>query len=134
MAAFTVLFTLLVIVVAELIPKTIGERFAAPVALYAAPCITFVERLLLPLIWAVEKLNLPFARRSELQVGSEEEIRVLANVGNKAGAISPQESELIRKAFLLNDMTAKDIMTHRLKVCQLPTEKPLSELESSREE
>jgi len=128
MAAFTVVFTLLVIVVAELIPKTVGERFAAPVAVYAAPCITFVACLLLPVIWAVEKLSLPFARRSEPQVGSEEEIRVLANVGNEAGAISPQESELIRKAFLLNDVTAKDIMTHRLRVSQLPAEKALSEL------
>jgi CBS domain containing-hemolysin-like protein len=80
------------------------------------------------LIWAVEKLSLPFARRSEQQVGSEEEIRILANVGNKAGTISPQESELIRKAFLLNDVTAKDMMTHRLKVSQLPAETALSEL------
>ena len=129
MAAFTVVFTLLIIVIAELIPKTIGERFAASIAVHAAPCITFVERLILPLIWAIEKLSLPFARRSEPQVGSEEEIRVLANVGNKAGSISPQESELIRKAFLLNDVTAKDIMTHRLKVSQLPAEKSLSDLD-----
>src|SRR5262249_10781443 len=68
------------------------------------------------------------SRLEEAHVTKEEEIRVLASLSNTRGAISRHESEIIRSAFRLNDVTARDIMTHRLTLSYLPSEKRLVEL------
>jgi len=125
---FSAMLTLLIIVFAEIIPKTLGERFAYPVALASAPWLHFTTQLLFPLIWLIELLTRHFAGSRSGHFASEDEIRLLASLGHHAGTISRHESELIRRAFLLNDVTAKDMMTHRLQVSYLPLEKPLSEL------
>lgn len=128
LGAFSGILTFLIIVFAEIIPKTIGERFAEPVALATAPWLIWTTRLLLPLIWVIERITLPLTSGKHVSVTSEDEIRALASFGHKTGTISRHESELIRRAFLLNDATAKDMMTHRLMLSYLPAEKSLSEL------
>jgi len=120
--------TLLIIVFAEIIPKTLGERMALPVGLAAAPWLLLATKALLPLIWLIERLTRRFASSRDRHIASEDEIRLLASLGHTAGTISRHENELIRRAFLLNDVTAKDMMTHRLKLSYLPPEKPLEEL------
>ncbi|MBN1444415.1 MAG: HlyC/CorC family transporter [Planctomycetes bacterium] len=127
-AVFTGILTFLVIVFAEIIPKTIGERFSERIALAAAPPLVVLTKMLLPLIWIIERLTRPFAGDPERPVASEEEIRVLARLGNQKGNISVHESELIRRAFRLNDVTARDVMTHRLKLSSLPAELSLADL------
>jgi CBS domain containing-hemolysin-like protein len=128
MGLFTGLFTFVMIVLAEIIPKTIGERFALPVALWAAPMLTFLTRLLTPFIWLIERLTSHLAPAEGAHVISEEEIRVLTSLSTSAGAISSHESELIGNVFQLNDVTAREIMTHRLVLSYLPADTPLAEL------
>jgi CBS domain containing-hemolysin-like protein len=128
LGAFSGLLTFLIIVFAEIIPKTIGERFSEGVALATAPWLIWATRLLLPFIWIIERMTLPLTTTRSASVTSEDEIRALASIGHKTGTISRHESELIRRAFLLNDATAKDMMTHRLMLSCLAAEKTLSEL------
>ena len=128
LGVFSAVLTLLIIVFAEIIPKTLGERFAYPMALAAAPWLHFTTKVLLPLIWVIERLTARFVGPVRGHIASEDEIRLLASLGHHAGTISRHESELIRRAFLLNDVTAKDMMTHRLQVSYLPLEKSLAEL------
>ena len=129
-ALFSACLTFLIILLGEIIPKMLGEKFSGPIALRAAPAVILVTRILLPVIWLVEKITLPLSRLEGTQVTKEEEIRVLASLSNTRGAISRHESELIRRAFRLNDVTARDMMTHRLMLSFLPSEKPLSELKA----
>lgn len=125
--AFAVLYTFGFIIGAEVIPKILGERFAEPIALATAPGLTLLTQVLLPFIWLIERLTAPFTR-GEPHLVSEDEIRTLANLGKTAGAISRHESELIGKVFRLNDVTARDIMTHRLKVSHLAADQGLGEI------
>ena len=129
-ALFSACLTFLVILLGEIIPKMLGEKFSGPIALRAAPWVTFETRILLPVIWLVEKLTLPLSRLEDAYITKEEEIRVLASLSNTRGAISRHESELIRGAFRLNDVTARDMMTHRLMLSYLPSEKPLAGLKA----
>jgi CBS domain containing-hemolysin-like protein len=120
--------TFLIIVFAEILPKTLGERNALGVALTTAPLVTALTRILAPLIWLIGRVIRPFASSAPVIAASEDEIRILASLGNEAGHISRHENELIRRAFLLNDVTAKDIMTHRTKLTYLPADTPISRL------
>jgi CBS domain containing-hemolysin-like protein len=128
LAVMSAVLTFLIIVFAEIIPKTIGERFCDSVALATAPLLTWITRFLVPFIWLIEKITRPLAGKGMRSIAGEDEIRILATLGNQAGHISGQENELIRRVFHLNDVTAREIMTHRLKLSTLPAERPLAEL------
>lgn len=125
---FSTVFTLLVILLAEIVPKTLGQKFATSISLWAAPLLTFATRLLLPLILLVEVVVAPVSRLRMPAVTAEEEIHALASLRRASGHISYHESELIRRAFRLNDISAKEIMTHRLHLTCLPAEKKLAEI------
>ena len=129
---FSGVLTFLVIIFSEIIPKTLGERFSLGVALAAAPIVLAVTNVLFPLIWLIEHLTRPFAARVPTDVTSEEEIRILADVGKEAGLITVDEKELISSAFRLNDTTARQMMTHRLEIATLEADERLDELDLER--
>ncbi|MCH2373896.1 MAG: hemolysin family protein [Planctomycetes bacterium] len=120
--------TFLVILFAEIVPKNVGERFCDSVALKAAGPVLFLTRALLPLLWLIEWITKPLQVKENNTVGGEEEISILAKVADQTGEISTEESELIHRAFRLNDVLAKDIMTHRVKLSFLSPETKLGDL------
>ena len=123
--------TFLIIVFSEIIPKTVGERYNLRISLLAAPPLTVVTWLLLPGIWVIEQIARPFSGKANKDVTSEDEIRMMADMGKKAGLISGEENRLISRAFRLNDVTAHEIMTHRLELASLENNTPLAEINPS---
>lgn len=106
----TAILTFLTIVFSEIIPKSIGSHYAPRIARTSAPFLRITSILLYPIVIALEKIALLF-RSGERKVGTEGQIRALANIGSGAGYIDSDERELIHRAFVLNDRTAGDIMT-----------------------
>ena len=129
--AFAGVLTFLIIVFSEIIPKTVGERYNLRISLLAATPLTVVTWLLLPGIWVIEQIARPFSGKANKDVTSEDEIRMMADMGKKAGLISGEENRLISRAFRLNDVTAQEIMTHRLELASLENNTPLAEINPS---
>lgn len=113
---FTGGLTFLVIIFAEVLPKTIGERNALTFALLMAQPLLVVSKGLTPVIWVIEKIITPFIGNPRKGVTSEEEITILTQLGHEAGVIEEDESELIQRVFKLNDITAWDMMTPRSQI------------------
>lgn len=129
LGVFSACMTFLVIIFAEIVPKTIGERFSESIALMASTPTLLLTRIFAPILWLIGWITQPFtARKEEVKSTSEEEISVLAKLAGRAGQISSEESELIRRAFRLNDLRAKDIMTHRLELASFSPDRQLGEL------
>ncbi|MEC7987485.1 MAG: hemolysin family protein [Myxococcota bacterium] len=107
------ILTLLVIIFAEIIPKTVGESRNVQISLFMAPIILLLSRSLFGLIWFIEKITLPVSNWLGVQqnVTSEEEILALTELGLQSGVIEKNESDMIQRVFDLNDVTAWDIMT-----------------------
>jgi len=124
------ILTFLVILFAEIIPKTIGENRHVQISLFMAPAILFLTKAFLPGIWITEKLTMPVNKwlGTEQSVTSEEEILALTELGRKSGVIEQRESDLIQRVFELNDITAWDIMTPLARVDALDMNKTLSEV------
>jgi len=125
---FSALLTFVVIVFAEIIPKTIGERFSHQIALTMSPPLMVFSKLLLPVIWLIEILSKPFARKDGGVSTSEAEITALTRLGQRTGAIEDDESELIQRVFRLNDITAWEIMTPSSRVDALDGQLRLGEI------
>ena len=129
--AFAGSLTFLIIVFSEIIPKTVGERYSLGISLGAAIPLTLITWILWPAILVIEQIARPFSGKASKDVTSEEEIRMMADMGNKAGLISGDESRLISNAFRLNDVTAREIMSHRLDLASLENDTPLEEINPS---
>ncbi|BAZ05894.1 hemolysin family protein [Calothrix sp. NIES-3974] len=111
---FSGVFTFLIIIFGEIIPKTIGERYSESIALLAALPVTGLAILFTPLVWLIENVTAPFVKGKKRPTTNEAEIKLLANIGQQEGIIETDEAEMIQRVFRLNDVTASDLMTPRI--------------------
>lgn len=111
--AFNVIFTLMVILFAEILPKAIGNTFSMAISLASARLLLLVERLTLPLLLLLEKLMPAITAEAELTT-NEREIHLMARLGSQQGQIEADEAAMIGKVFALNDLTARDLMVSRV--------------------
>ncbi|MCG3208306.1 MAG: hypothetical protein FOGNACKC_01909 [Anaerolineae bacterium] len=119
--------TFLVIVFSEIVPKTLGERYAERIAVVVAVPVLWLARLFTPLVWAIEKLTAPITKGKTGPTTNEAEIKLLAKIGQQEGLIENDELEMIHHVFHLNDVTAGELMTPRVVMTYLPGSITLAE-------
>lgn len=124
---FSAALTFLIIIWAEIIPKTIGERHAVPIGLVIARPLRLITLLFTPLVWLIERLSAPFTGGAAAPSTSESEIRLLAHVGHREGVIDPEEAQLVQHVFELNDRFARDLMTPRTVLTHLESHRTLED-------
>ncbi len=127
---FSIGLTLLVILIGEILPKSIGSRLAIQVALASAPLLHLLSILMRPLVILLEKLLPVITAENEIST-DEEEIRQLARLGSQKGQIEADEAAMISKVFQLNDLTARDLMTPRVAAPTLNGSEKLENLRQS---
>ncbi len=125
---FSAVLTFLVIIFAEIIPKSIGETFAFPISIFLAKPFFYLTKIFTPLIRLIEFFTSPLPKKRKTV--SEEEIRTLSNIGFLEGVIEKDEKEMIHRVFLLNDLETRDIMTPRTVVTAFEGSKKLKDLEN----
>ncbi len=119
--------TFLVILFAEILPKTLGERYAESVALWVAIPVRALTTILTPLVVLFEVLMRPLTKGERSPSTNEAEIRILADMGRTEGILEDDEVEMIQRVFQLNDRSARDLMTPRVAVTWLDANRGLDE-------
>lgn len=119
--------TFLIIVFAEIVPKTVGEQFAEPISLAIARPVQVLTLLLSPLVWVVERVTSPITQNRKIPITNEAEIRFLTKLGRQEGIIEDDEAEMIQRVFRLNDVTASDLMTPRVAMTYLAGDRTLAD-------
>jgi CBS domain containing-hemolysin-like protein len=113
-AVFAGFLTLAILVVTEIIPKTLGSRFAVPLAGFTAAVLPALMTALAPLVWFSQRLTRLIAPAGQPtpQV-HREELLAMTRLGAEAGQIDPQESRFVQNLIQLHSMRTEDIMTPR---------------------
>lgn len=111
LGAVSALLTFLIIVFGEILPKTLGQNNADRISIAFAPFLLFLTKILSPVVWVFEKITSNFIRAKSII--SEEEIQMMSHLGSMEGSIEKDERQMIENVFMLNDLTARDIMTPR---------------------
>lgn len=124
---FSAGLTLAVIIFAEIIPKTLGERYANIIAPLIAQPVRLLTLLFTPLVWTIERIVAPVVGGPKGPTTNEAEIRLLARIGQQEGIIERDESEMIERVFRLNDTVAGHIMTPRVSLTFLYADDTLAE-------
>jgi CBS domain containing-hemolysin-like protein len=114
LGVFSGVLTFLIIIFGEIVPKTIGERYAEQIAILAALPVTGLSIVFTPLVWILENVTASFSKGKKRPTTNEAEIKLLAKIGQQEGIIQSDEAEMIQRVFRLNDVTASDLMTPRI--------------------
>ena len=121
-----VLLTLVILYFSEIIPKTLGATFWRPLAMPSAIIISWLVKLVYPLVWLATRLTRLFARTRENEITREEIIATLS-LGKKDGALISQENEYLSNILNLREITTEQVLTPRTVVHMLPQTLSVSE-------
>ena len=127
LGVFSGILTFLIIVFGEIIPKTLGERYAENIAIFVAIPVTGLTFIFTPLVLIMEKITAPFTAGKKRSTTNETEIRFLTRIGYQEGVIEDDEAEMIERVFRLNDVTAANLMTPRVTITYLRGDSTLAE-------
>ncbi len=129
-ALFSISLTISVLLLAEILPKSIGAKLPLQISLISAPILHLLSILMRPLIIPLEHLLPVITAENEITT-DEEEIRQMTKIGLQKGQIEADEAEMIGKVFQLNDLTARDLMTPRVSTPTLDGFSTLEKLQSN---
>lgn len=121
LAVTTGILTVVLMIYADVVPKSLAARHAVPLVLASAYPVFWLEQLLLPVRFILEPLVRWHTGGKGMTAPyvTEEELKIMLDEGGKAGSIETEEVKMIRNVFQLNDITAEDAMTPRLYVFAL---------------
>jgi CBS domain containing-hemolysin-like protein len=122
-AIFSGVFTLAILLLTEIVPKTLGVAFADRLA---SP-VTMAVRAMVFLFWPVIKmtswLSRLLTRGSTRPVTSIEEIRLLAALGEHEGTVGARFASFVEGIASLRELTAHDVMVPRVGIAFLSGKK-----------
>ncbi|MEO1433404.1 MAG: hemolysin family protein [Cyanobacteria bacterium J06632_19] len=113
LGVFSGVLTFLIIICAEIIPKTVGERYAETISLFIAIPLAALTLIFTPLVWVLENITAPFTRGKKQPTTNKAEIMLLSDIAHQEGIIERDEAQMIQRVFQLNELTAADLMTPR---------------------
>lgn len=105
------ILTLLILVLSEIIPKTIGASYWRSLALPSTRIIRVLILITYPLVLLSELITKVFTPRGIQASMSREEVSAMVDVGTTEGIFRESESKLIKSCIALSGVKARQIMT-----------------------
>lgn len=130
----TLIMTVLVLIFAEVLPKTYALTHADRVSVFIAPVIRVVIWLFFPVAEAVNKivrftLRMFGADMSKMSAGSHMEVlRGVIDLHEGADSETQQQRAMLRSVLDLFDVDVEEIMTHRRNVLMLNAADPIEKI------
>lgn len=122
-----VLMTLAILVLSELIPKTLGANYWKELAPFTARSLALIIRLLAPLVWFSQFVTRALKKDEVHSAFSRKDFLVMADIGAEHGVFHQQESEILSNLLRFHSVQAKDVMTPRTVVKAAPADQRVGE-------
>ncbi|TEW52535.1 CNNM domain-containing protein [Psychromonas algicola] len=106
------LLTLAILYFSEIIPKTLGATFWRQLAIPSAYTISFLVKLVFPLVWISTRLTQLFSGNKKDSI-SRDEVLAFTALSYKEGALATQENVLVENILKLREAKTGDILTPR---------------------
>ena len=116
--------SLVLIIFGEILPKTLAMRFSKQFANMVYIPLRLFILILYPitvLLNLINQLVLKLFPKYEKEFDTEEELEILADLGEEKGSLDEEESDMIRSIIKFDDKTVREIMTPRVDISGTPT-------------
>jgi putative hemolysin len=120
-AIATIVITIVTLVFAELVPKSLAVRYGERLALKYARPLEIISTILYPLVYILNRIGIRFTKlvgESEIPKPtiSEEEFRTAINIGEAEGVVEGNEAEMLHKVFEFTDRPVSKTMVPRTEI------------------
>ncbi|HVD46811.1 MAG TPA: hemolysin family protein [Candidatus Limnocylindria bacterium] len=124
------LLSVVLLIAAEVTPKTLAIRYAERVALAAAGPVDRLATFLGPVLWAVTIVSraLTGGRAARAPYLTEQELLTLLHVSEEQGVIEEQEHQMIHGIIEIGDKTVREIMVPRTDIVAVEKQATLKEI------
>lgn len=128
----TIILSYFTLIFGELVPKRIAMKKSEMIAFASIGVINFISIVTSPFVKFLEfstniVSKLFGVTGNEEETVTEEEIRMMVDVGEEKGTIELNEKEMINNIFEFNDRTVSEIMTPRTEIFALDSNLAMSE-------
>ena len=131
----TAVMTVLVVVFAEVLPKTMAFNAPDRISLIVARPMQWVVRLLAPVLMAIEVLVRWILRIFGIRVGEDqsmlsphEELRGAVDLLHREGSVEKHDRDMFGGLLDLRDMMVSDVMVHRTEMVTINADDPPEEI------
>ena len=129
----TLILSYFTLVLGELVPKRLAMRNSEKIAFATIGIIRTISIITAPFVKLLTASTNGISKifgitGSDEETVTEEEIRMLVDVGEEKGSIKEEEKELINNVFEFNDKQVSEIMTHRMDIYAIDIESDISKI------
>tara|TARA_B100000686_G_C16754412_1_gene954541 strand:- start:748 stop:2040 length:1293 start_codon:yes stop_codon:yes gene_type:complete len=130
----TILMTFLLVLFAEVLPKTYSLNKPTRTAILIGPYIFYLNKLLTPFVFIINSIvNLIINKKKlfEKEISderTEEELSGIIDLYKTSDPNSEQEKEMLQSILTLNDTTVEEVLTHRKNIFSIDTELDLKQI------
>ena len=128
----TIVLTIIVLLIGEITPKTLAKKFPESFAIFSAPILNVILKILIPLNFVFgywKKLLYKIVKNDVNDSITEEELITMVDEIAEEGTINNNEKELIQNAIEFNDLVVGDIYTPRMDMVCIPKDMPKENIE-----
>ena len=121
----TVIMTIILLIFGEISPKTIAKESPEKIAMFSAPFLNFLIKILKPFTFVFKQWQNMLAKifKSSEESGiTEQELLTIVDEAEQGGGIDKDESELIRSAIEFNELEVRDIFTPKIDIEAIPVD------------
>tara|TARA_E500000331_G_scaffold275813_1_gene268291 strand:- start:826 stop:1860 length:1035 start_codon:yes stop_codon:yes gene_type:complete len=126
------ILTILILVITEIIPKTIGARYWKSLAKLTLNIINIMLFITYPLVIFSTKITKLITNNKKENITSREEISALAQIGTNQGVFSENENKIIQNILRLQKIKVTQIMTPRVVVTSINENLTLADFQNDK--
>ncbi len=116
MGVVSTVFTLLILVLSEIIPKTIGATYWRRLALNSVPTLRFMIAISYPFVVFSELMTRSIGKNHHETTVSREEVSAMVEMAAEEGEFEQSENKIIQNLMRLEEICVEDIMTPQIVV------------------
>lgn len=114
----TIILSYFTLVFGELVPKRLAMKNSEKIAYATIGVVSFISKVTRPFVKLLTASTNAISKilgvnQAEEETVTEEEIRMMIDVGQQKGTIEDNEKEIINNVFEFNDKTVSEVMVHR---------------------
>lgn len=113
-AVVPVVMTLAILLLSEIIPKTIGANYWQELAGFTIKSLKIVMWILAPLVFVSQIITKALKKDKDASVFSRADFGAMAELGSQQGVFDEDESNILRNMLRFDTILAKDVMTPRV--------------------
>lgn len=125
---FSIVFTILILILSEIIPKTLGVLYNRFWSTIITRPLHILVIMMLPIIKAIGFMVKHMGKNRVGPEASEDDLLALVSLTRRTGVLKKFEEKSIQNILTLDTKTVKETMTPRTVIFSLPAEKTVSEV------